>query len=87
MYYLQTKYINDMLEDPAVNQYLVPNDIHLQYLQGYEPGKTLKYDLLLEPAQKLWHIRVMSYIMYDFSQNTLFYTHLLQSLINKYYNC
>ncbi|XP_026316778.1 pyrimidodiazepine synthase-like isoform X2 [Hyposmocoma kahamanoa] len=47
-YKLLTKYINDMLEDPAVSQYLVPNNILFQVMEGYQPGKTPNYDLLLE---------------------------------------
>lgn len=47
------KYLNDMLEDPAVSQYLVPNNILFQFLEGYQSGNTLNYDLLLEPEHKM----------------------------------
>nr|QLI62204.1 glutathione S-transferase 8 [Streltzoviella insularis] len=45
---LLTQYLNNMLQDPAVSQYLVSKEVLFKVLEGYKPGNTPNYDLLTE---------------------------------------
>ncbi|XP_072947172.1 glutathione S-transferase omega-1-like isoform X2 [Epargyreus clarus] len=46
-YKLLVEYINNMLEDPAVSQYLVPSQAFFNLLDSYREGKSVNYDELL----------------------------------------
>ncbi|XP_059053715.1 pyrimidodiazepine synthase-like [Achroia grisella] len=49
-YKLLVPYLNDMLKDPAVSQYLVPDEILQQFLKAYTSGdlSTVNYNLLTQ---------------------------------------
>ncbi|KAI5637091.1 pyrimidodiazepine synthase [Phthorimaea operculella] len=42
------EYIEDMLKDPAISQYLVPKDILIKFSEGYKEGNTPYYDWMVE---------------------------------------
>ncbi|KAI5637090.1 pyrimidodiazepine synthase [Phthorimaea operculella] len=41
------EYIEDMMKDPAIKQYLIPKDILIKYAEGYKVGKP-SFDHMLE---------------------------------------
>ncbi|CAH2039501.1 unnamed protein product, partial [Iphiclides podalirius] len=45
---LLNEYISNMLNDPAVSQYLVPKDVYIKLFESYSLGKVPNYDLLSE---------------------------------------